>query len=67
MSRLKYFNFIEEKLNFLAYRIEVRGGLNILDLHLHSEDIFICTSSICFSIGSFRTLILYNKMRQVLI
>src|ERR1035437_8567047 len=38
MNRLQYFNFIEEKLNGLAYRLEVRGGLNLLDLHLHSEN-----------------------------
>ncbi len=41
MNRSKYFNFIEEKLNLLAYRLEVRGGLNILDLHLHSENFYL--------------------------
>ena len=41
MNRSKYFNFIEEKLNFLAYRIEVRGRLNILDLNLHSENFYL--------------------------
>lgn len=40
MNRLEYFNFIEEKLNLLAVRIALRGGLNILDLHLHSEDFY---------------------------
>src|SRR5690606_23861989 len=40
MNRLEYFNFIEEKLNLLALRIASRGGLNILDLHLHSEDFY---------------------------
>jgi len=41
MKRLDRFNSIEEKLNALAYRIEVRGGLNLLDLHLHSEVFFL--------------------------
>ncbi len=40
MKRSKYFNLIESKLNFLAYRLEVRGGLNILDLHLLSENFY---------------------------
>lgn len=41
MSRQEIFNFIEEKLSFLAFRIEMRGGLNILDLHLHSENFYL--------------------------
>ena len=41
MSRQKYFNFIEEKLSILATRIEIRGGLNILDLNLHSENFYL--------------------------
>lgn len=41
MNRQKIFNFIEYKLSFLAYRIERRGGLNILDLHLHSENFYL--------------------------
>ena len=40
MNRSKYFDFIESKLSHLAYRIEVRGGLNILDLNLHSENFY---------------------------
>jgi hypothetical protein len=40
MNRQANFNFIEAKLSFLAFRIEVRGGLNILDLHLHSENFY---------------------------
>lgn len=40
MNRAKYFEFIESKLGELAYRIEIRGGLNLLDLHLHSEDFY---------------------------
>ena len=41
MNRAKYFNFIESKLSLLATRIEMRGGLNILDLHLHSENFYL--------------------------
>jgi hypothetical protein len=41
MNRSKYFNFIEEKLSLLATRIEMRGGLNILDLNLHSEHFYL--------------------------
>ena len=41
MNRSKYFNFIESKLSLLATRIEMRGGLNILDLHLHSENFYL--------------------------
>jgi hypothetical protein len=40
MNRSKYFNLIEEKLNLLATRIEMRGGLNLLDLNLHSENFY---------------------------
>ncbi|MEB0261778.1 ABC-three component system protein [Mucilaginibacter sp. 10I4] len=41
MNRSPYFNYIEEKLNLLAVRIEKRGKLNILDLHLHSENFYL--------------------------
>lgn len=41
MNRPKYFDFIESKLSHLACRIEVRGGLNILDLNLHSENFYL--------------------------
>jgi hypothetical protein len=41
MNRSKYFNAIEEKLSFLATRIEMRGGLNLLDLNLHSENFYL--------------------------
>ncbi|MCI5144252.1 MAG: hypothetical protein D3923_01695, partial [Candidatus Electrothrix sp. AR3] len=38
--RQEYFNFIELKLSFLAYRLDMRGGLNILDLHIHAESFY---------------------------
>jgi len=41
MNRMKYFNYIESKLNELAYRISARGKLNILDLNIHSENFFL--------------------------
>lgn len=41
MNRSKYFDFIESKLSLLATRIEMRGGLNILDIHLHSENFYL--------------------------
>lgn len=41
MNRQLYFNQIEERLNFLAFRIESRGRLNLLDLHLHSENFYL--------------------------
>jgi len=40
MNRQPYFNFIEEKLNFLAFRIKGRGKLNLLDLNIHSENLY---------------------------
>jgi hypothetical protein len=41
LNRLLHFNDIEDKLNYLAYRIETRGKLNLLDLHIHSESFFL--------------------------
>lgn len=40
MNRENLFNYIEEHLAVLAYRVERRGKLNILDLHLHSENFY---------------------------
>ena len=40
MNRTRYYNYIEERLNFLAYRIEKRGKINLLDLNIHSETFF---------------------------
>ncbi|WP_378184154.1 ABC-three component system protein [Aquimarina sp. SS2-1] len=41
MNRNKYFEYIEEKINILAYRIQTKGKLNILNLHLHSENFYL--------------------------
>lgn len=40
MNRSKHFDYIEEKLAFLALRIEKRGKINLLDLNIHSETFF---------------------------
>lgn len=40
MNRASLFNYIEEHLVVLAYRVKARGKLNILDLHLHSENFY---------------------------
>lgn len=40
MNRCFYFNYIEEKLNNLSYRILNRGKLNILDLNIHAEPFY---------------------------
>ena len=37
MSRMETFNYIEEKLNFLAFRIKARTQMNLLDLNIHTE------------------------------
>jgi hypothetical protein len=41
MNRDLYFKYIDEKLHVLANRIETRGKLNILDIHLHSENFYL--------------------------
>ena len=40
MNRNLYYNYIEEKLHTLSGRIETRGKLNLLDLHVHSENFY---------------------------
>lgn len=41
MNRKNYFDYVEEQLSILATRIEMRGKLNILDMHLHSENFYL--------------------------
>lgn len=41
MNRSVYFNYIDEKLHVLARRIDTRGKLNILDIHIHSENFYL--------------------------
>lgn len=40
MNRSNYFNYIEEKLSILSYRIKCRGKINLLDLNIYSETFF---------------------------
>lgn len=40
MNRSIYFNYIEDKLNILSYRISIRGKINLLDLNIYSETFF---------------------------
>lgn len=51
MKRTQYFNYIEEKLNTLAYRIDVRGKINILDLNIHSETFFADLCNMIFNLN----------------
>ncbi|WP_223523618.1 ABC-three component system protein [Pseudomonas sp. A-B-26] len=41
VNRSIYFNLCEERLSILCTRVELRGKLNILDFHLHSEDFYV--------------------------
>lgn len=41
VNRSLYFNLCEERLSILCTRVELRGKLNILDFHLHSEDFYV--------------------------
>lgn len=40
MNRSFYFNYIEERLNELSYRIKQRGRINLLELNIFSETFF---------------------------
>lgn len=40
MNRSDYFNYIEEKMSVLSYRIKLRGKMNVLDLNIYSESFF---------------------------
>lgn len=49
MNRQHYFNDIEERLSYLALRLEVRAAQNILDLNLHSEAFYQQLLNLTFS------------------
>jgi hypothetical protein len=40
MNRQEYFNGIQSRLSWLVSSVELRGGLNILDINILSEDFF---------------------------
>ncbi|MFT4444966.1 ABC-three component system protein [Parvimonas sp. G1967] len=50
MNRATYFNYVEEKLNTLAYRVEMRNKLNLLELNIHSENFFANLCNIIFDL-----------------
>lgn len=41
MNRTEYYNYIDEKLHALAHRITTGGKLNMLSLHMHSENFYL--------------------------
>lgn len=41
MNRTEYYNYIDEKLHVLAHRIITGGKLNMLSLHMHSENFYL--------------------------
>lgn len=41
MNRTAYYNYIDEKIHTLAYRIDTNGKLNMLHLHMHSESFYL--------------------------
>ena len=41
MKRSDYYNYIDERLHTLAYRIYTGGKLNMLRLHMHSENFYL--------------------------
>ena len=48
MNRSTYFEFIESKLTSLAASIDMRGGLNILNLNLHAENFYLHFCNLLF-------------------
>ena len=40
MQRKNYFDYVEEKLAILSIRVKNRGKINILDVHMHSENFY---------------------------
>lgn len=48
MNRSYYFNYIEQRLSELSYRIKNRGKINLLDLNIYSETFFARLVNILF-------------------
>lgn len=40
LNRVEFYNYIEEHLVTLCMRVELRGKINVLDFHLHSENFY---------------------------
>ena len=51
MNRKPYFDYIDEKLNFLSFRIKRRGKINLLELHIHSENFFAELCNLVFDLN----------------
>ena len=41
MNRTAYYNYVDDKLHTLAFRIDTNGKLNMLHLHMHSESFYL--------------------------
>lgn len=41
MNRSYYFDYVEEKLSVLAFRIGVRGRVNVLNMNVHAENFYV--------------------------
>lgn len=60
MKRTMYYNYIEEKLGTLAFRINQRSKLNTLELNIHSETFFADFCNILYDLN----LINLNSFKQ---
>lgn len=49
MNRTKYYDYIDEKINVLAHRIVNNGKLNMLHLHMHSENFYLHFFNLLFN------------------
>ena len=49
MNRSKYYDYIDEKINILAHRIVNNGKLNMLHLHMHSENFYLHFFNLLFN------------------
>ena len=59
LNRTRYYNYIEERLNFLAYRIEKRGKINLYDIKdYHTSEI---GDFFRLRIGKYRAIFKINK------
>lgn len=47
-NRIKYYDSINFKLSLLAFRIELNGGLNLLNEHVHAEDFYLHLLNLIF-------------------
>jgi len=49
MNRAPYFDEIEHRLSFLAYKLTLRSSRNILNLNIHAEDFYLHFFNVLFS------------------